>query len=144
MSILEWPAELPRPERDTWSNQRQDARLKRQSDTGPQSYRRRFSNPGKQVALSLLVNRNGKAIFDNFFEYDTKMGSLLFWMPDPTTEGWAMQMSDGSPMLISGGPDDGKPILLSAMWLCTFGDQIPTETVIGTEFRMSFNVTVIP
>lgn len=144
MTVPVWPAELPRPERDTWNVQRQDARLKRRSDAGPVNYRRRFSSASKSVRLSVILTRDGKAIFDTFFDLTTDGGVTPFWMPDPTTDGWALTTSDGAPLLIAGGPDDGKPILLAAQWLCVFGDQMPAETVVGTEFRISFSVEVLP
>lgn len=68
----------------------------------------------------------------------------LFWMPDPTTDGWPLLTSDGKPMLIAGGPQDGLPILMAGRWLVTFGKNLPAETVIGVDFRMSFGVEVMP
>ncbi|WP_440411157.1 hypothetical protein [Neorhizobium petrolearium] len=144
MTIAVWPSELPRPERNTWNARPQDARQKRQSDAGPPSWRLKFSNAAKMVSLSLLLTRDQNAVFDNFYQYETKKGSLLFWMPDPTTDGWALLTDDGSPLLISGGAQDGLPILLSAQWLCSFGDELPNETVQGIHFRRTFGVVVIP
>ncbi len=48
-------------------------------------------------------------------------------MPDATTDGWPMLDGDGNPVLVSGGPADGKPVLLSALWLVTFGKTLPTR-----------------
>ncbi|MCX2697076.1 hypothetical protein [Ochrobactrum chromiisoli] len=138
--ILEWPQALPRPERESWQLTSQDARRKRQSDAGPPAYRRRFSSASKLVSLSLILTRNERAIFDNFFHHECAEGARLFWMPDPTTEGWSLLTSDGAPLLTA----DGAPMLLSGSWLCSWGDQIPTETILGIEFRKSFNVVVLP
>jgi len=145
MTIATWPSELPKPDRDTWSRTDQDARRNRQSETGPPlPGRPRYSNAAKLVSLSLYLDRNEKAVFDNFFEFETRRGSLLFWMPDPTTDGWRLFHSDGSPILISGGTNDGEPLLLAARWLCSFGKTLPSEAVVGTRFRISFSVTVMP
>lgn len=144
MTVAVWPSSLPKPDRDTWNAQPQDARLKRQSEAGPPTWRRRFSNAAKMVSLSVLLDRDQNAIFENFYLYDTKQGSLLFWMPDPTTDGWFLYTDDGSPLLISGGDNDGAPILLGAQWLCSFGDTLPNETVVGIRFRRTFSVVVIP
>lgn len=138
--ILNWPSELPRPERSTWQLTPQDARRKRQSDAGPPGYRRRFSSAAKMVSLSVLLSRNERAIFDRFFHEDCGEGAALFYMPDPTTEGWPLLASDGSPILT----DDGAPILMGGRWLCSWGDEMPTETIVSVEFRKTFSVVVMP
>ena len=144
MSYPVWPSALPRPERRTWQATPQDARLERRSDAGPTGFRRRFSSASTLVSLSVLLSRNGKAVFDNFYKETTSGGAKLFWMPDPTTDGWAMLDSEGRPILVAGGPDDGKPVLLAALWLVTFGKDLPAETIEGVEFRKSFNIVVMP
>lgn len=141
MIILTWPEELPHPERNTWQLQPQDARRKRQATVGPPSYRRRFSRVPKLVTLSVVLDRNQKQIFDNFYHYDCAEGSALFRMPDPTTDGWPMLTSEGAPILTS----EGVPLLMSSIWLCAWGDQTPTETIQGQiEFRKTFSVVVMP
>lgn len=137
--IHDWPAELPRPERQTWQLQRPDARRKSQSDAGPPRYRRRFSSVPQMVTLSVLLSRQERQVFDTFF-VATGYGSELFRMPDPTTDGWRMLASDGLPILTG----DGAPVLLAATWLCSFGDSPPSEGIVGREFRKTFSVVVIP
>ena len=138
--IHEWPSDIPRPERSTWQLTPQDARRKTQSEAGPPRYRRRFSSAAKMVTLSVILSRNGKAIFDRFFHDDCAEGAHLFYMPDPTTEGWPLLAANGSPLLTSGG----APILLGGRWLCGWGDQLPAETVQGVEFKKTFSVVVMP
>lgn len=140
MTIPVWPDTLPKPERNTWQSAPMEARLKRNPETGPPGYRRRFSGVPRSVSLSILVGRSGKAEFDDFYNNTTKAGSLPFYMPDPVTDGWPLLYSDGSPLLA----DDGTPLLMAANWLCLFGDQLPTDTIVGVEFRISFSVTVMP
>lgn len=140
MSYPSWPAQLPRPERDTWRAQPQDARLKRQSDAGPPAWRRRFSSASTTVAMSVLIKRWQRSIFDDFFTLTTKRGSLLFRMPDPTTDGWRLLDGNGVPLL----DGSGTPLLMSGTWLCSFGGEPPVETVVGIEFRKSFTVEVMP
>lgn len=144
MTVPVWPTDLPRPERDTWGAEQQDARQRRQNDAGPPGFRRRFSKAAKKVSLSVQLSRDLKAVFDRFFDEDTKGGSLPFWMPDPTTDGWYLLTSSGERLLISGGVNDGKPLLIAALWLCSFGEQMPRETVVGREFRISFSLVVYP
>lgn len=140
MTYAVWPSQLPRPERSSWQSQPQDTRVKRQSDAGPPAYRRRFSLAATTVTLSVLLDRSEKAVFDQFWQITTRSGSGLFWMLDPTTDGWPLLTSDGLPMLDGAG----SPILLSAQWLCLFGDPTPRETIEGVEFRKSFAVVVMP
>jgi len=79
-------------------------------------------------------------VFDTFFQDQTRHGALPFYMPDPTTDGWPLLLADGRPFLTS----EGKPILLAARWLCLFGDTQPAVGVVGIEFRINFNVWVMP
>lgn len=138
--IAVWPQELPRPERSSWQNQPQEARRRTQSDMGPPRYRRRFSGVPRLVNLSVMLDRDQRAIFDTFFEHECAQGSLRFWLPDPTTESWPLFASDGRPLLTH----DGQPILMSGRWLCAWGEQLPTEAVIGIEFRKTFSIVVLP
>ena len=144
MSYPVWPSSLPRPERDTWSAVPQDARQKRRSDAGPKGYGRRFSSAARTVRLSMLLSRDEKGAFERFFREDIAQGAGLFWMPDPTTEGWPLLTSEGQPLLISGGAQDGMPILMAGRWLVTIGDELPSEAVVGVRFRLSFSVEVMP
>lgn len=135
-----WPAELPRPERNTWQETPQESRLRRRSDAGPVSYRGRFSSASQTVSMSIVVDRNARGRFNRFFEEETKKGALLFWMPDPTTEGWALGTTSGAPLLTS----TGARILMARRWLVTFGSNLPAVTVQGVEFRISFSIEVMP
>lgn len=87
--------------------------------------------------MSLLLSRSEKAVFDNFW-LDCAEGAHTFRMPDPTTDGWPVLTSSGAPVLLP----DGRPLLMSRRWLCSWGDQPPTETLVGVEFRMSFSIVV--
>lgn len=140
MTVPSWPSTLPRPERNTWQETPMEARLKRNPEAGPPGYRRRFSGVPEAVSLSILVDRNNKAVFDNFRKDLTKQGSLPFWMPDATTDGIPLLTPTGAPLLTGAG----EPILMSARWLCLFGEQLPASTIVGVEFRISFSVMVMP
>ncbi|MDQ0454721.1 hypothetical protein [Rhizobium paknamense] len=140
MTIPIWPESLPRPERNTWQRTSTDPRIKRPSDSAVPSYRRRFSAVARPVSLSILVSRANKAVFDQFYEEKTGYGTTPFYMPDPTTDSWPLLDDSGNPILT----DTGQPILLGEQWLVVFGDQVPTEAIVGVEFRISFSVTVMP
>ena len=88
-----------------------------------------------------MTDRNGKAVFDRFYEQGTAYGSVLFWMPDPVTDGWALNASTGAPLLTGAG----APLVMAALRLCSFGDEPPVETMIGdVGFRFAFSVVVMP
>lgn len=141
MSIQTWPSSLPKPERKTWSRTSQDVRRKRTPQNGASGYAKAYSKSSKQVSLSVVLSRAETAVFDNFFHEACSEGSLLFWMPDPTTDGWPMLTSEGQQILTA----DGAPLLMSSTWLCTWGDDLPVQTVEGqVQFRMSFSVVVVP
>ena len=139
MTVPVWPTDLPKPLRAGYSQERQDTRLRKASG-GPPGYRRRFSSAARLVTLSIEVTRARKAIFDNFYVVETVHGSKPFQMPDPTTDGVALLSGDYLPILTS----EGEPILLSAQWLCLFGEQVPSERLIGGRFEISFSVAVLP
>lgn len=140
MSYPVWPSDLPRPERSSYQLQPQDARRKRGFESGPPGYRRRFSAVAKMVNLSLILSAHHRAVFDAFYEVACAQGASLFWMPDPTRDGWPLLATDGTPLL---GPG-GVPLLTSARWLCAWGDTPPIETLQGLEFRKQFQVVVMP
>nr|WP_272212408.1 hypothetical protein [Marinicella sp. W31]MDC2878323.1 hypothetical protein [Marinicella sp. W31] len=140
MTILTWPSELPKPDRDGYQRQIDDPRGERPRDTGPRGWKRRWSSVSKSVSLTIDVDRSQKAVFDRFYEDNADFGSSLFWMPDPTTDGWPLLMPDGQPLLMH----DGTPLLMAARWLCLFGKPVPSETVRGIRFKIAFNVTVMP
>lgn len=140
MTVATWPSELPRPTRQNWRGQHDDPRLKKAASAGPPGYRRRYSSVARQVGLSIIVTRTGKAIFDTFHRQTTNYGALPFWMPDPTTDGWPMLTGAGEPVLTAAG----EPVLMSAQWLCLFGDAMPVETVKRVEFQIAFSVSVMP
>lgn len=140
MTIPSWPSDLPRPERPTWQRQPQDGRWPKQSDAGPMGHRRRFSGVAETVQMSVLLSRSEREVFDSFYKNDCAHGSLTFYMPDPATEGWALLTETGEPLLT----ENGTPLLMSAQWLCLWGEEPPSEAVQGIEFRKTFSVVVLP
>lgn len=142
MSVtLTWPADLDPPERSSWNENWMDPRAKRAGEAGAPRYGRRFSAVPKMVALSLICSRAQKGIFDRFLEQDTRFGTRLFWMPDPTTDGWGLLDEMSVPLL----DEAGQRVIDAALWLCSFGDDMPTTSVVEqVKFRISFSVVVLP
>jgi len=135
-----WPTELPKPQRNPYQAQVQDPRLRRRAESGPPGTRRRFSAAARFVSLSIDVSRAEKAVFDNFLEIETAMGSLPFLMPDPVTDGWNLLDPNGDQLLTP----DGDPLLIAAHWLCQFGETMPVETIRGIRFQITFPIAVMP
>lgn len=140
MTTLTWPASLPRPLRNAYQAANADPRLRKQSEAGPPGFRRAYSSVARSVSLSVVLSRAEKALFEQFHETDTQHGTLPFWMPDPTTDGWPMLDGAGNQVL----HESGQVILLSANWLCLFGDEPPSETLQGMSFTISFSIWVMP
>ena len=135
-----WPSQLPNPNRSGYQTQLQDSRLRRSGEQGPPGYRRGWSAVPCNVSLSIEVTRADKAAFDLFYERTTSFGTLPFWMPDPTTDGWLLLDDQGQPIQ----DQSGTQILLAARWLCVFGDSTPIFSIRGVRFGIAFNVVVMP
>lgn len=142
MSVtLIWPTELDPPERESWGAQWDDARAHRSGEGRPSRYGRRMSAVSERVQMSLICTARQRAIFKRFYIRDTRRGALLFWMPDPSRDGWPLATPTGAPLVTPGG----APLQISARWLCLFGRETPTEASANqVEFRMSFAVEVLP
>jgi len=135
-----WPSTLPRPLRDGYSEQRLDARLSKGGEAGPPGWRRRWSSVAQKVAMVLDIPRSILGDFERFWIDDLSEGTLPFWMPAPTSDGWPLLSPAGTPVLLP----DGRPLLVSRRWLCLMGDSTPVTTPKGVRFRVSFSVTVMP
>lgn len=95
------------------------------------------------LSLSLILDRNQRAIFDRFFHTTCREGSINFWMPDPTTDGWQITTTANVPLLIDAA--SGIELEARAIWLCAWGDQLPVETIVQqVKFQKSFSVVVLP
>lgn len=141
--IANWPVNLPPPQRDSWQYKPQEARRKRQNDAGPAGYRRRYSSVAKSVSMSLKLTHGQRAVFDQFFAETCQQGSVRFWMPDPTNDGWALTNEGNVALLVNA--ISAVPLEISEQWLCAWGDELPTETVVDqVKFLKSFSIWVLP
>jgi hypothetical protein len=138
--IADWPDTLPIPNRMNFQHGRQEARLKTTNDAGPPRYRLMSSAIVDPVQMTITVDRNGKEIFDAFYLVTTARGSLPFWMPDPTTDGWQI-LDEASETLLD---ENSEPLLFSEEWLCMFGDTPPAEVINGLRFDISFTIGIMP
>jgi hypothetical protein len=140
MTVPIYPTELPPPNRSGFQFELGDGRRRTRPEAGPPRVRRKFSSAADQVALVSDLTRDQYARLARFWRDDTAGGSLPFLMPDPTSNGWPLLSSDGLPLLAG----DGSTVLVSAWWLCIFGERPPAFTVVGLIHRTQFTVAVMP
>jgi len=80
-----WPASLPPPTVDGFSEQRQRNVAAFQPDVGPPRYRRRSTAAAVTATITLVLDKDALADFDEFFETDLADGTLPFDMNHPRT-----------------------------------------------------------
>ncbi len=140
MNYPRWPASLPLPLRDGFNLAFGDGRSMTQPDAGTPRIRRRFSKAAKMIAMTVILTRGQLAVFETFFDETLKSGSLAFIMADPTTNGWPISDEAGNPLT----DEAGNPLTMVADWLCVFGQALPSIAIAGVEFRVSFQIMVMP
>jgi hypothetical protein len=138
--IPEWPPELPRPMRDSYQQTAGEARLMKKNDSGPPGTRRRFSSVADTVSMTVDLSRNQLARFDRFYNEEVAQGSKPFRIMDASLSGQRLLTDEEVPILT----DDGHPILIEETWLVLFGQQLPSRSVIGVRWRVSFQLSVMP
>lgn len=140
MSYPRWPAALPKPLREGLSDTAGDGRKMTQPDAGTPRVRRGFSRAAKPVSMTLIVTRSERAVLETFCEETLKNYALAFVMADPQTDGWGICDEAGNPLT----DEAGNPLTMVADWLCLFGNPLPTFTPAGVDFRVSFQIMVLP
>jgi hypothetical protein len=134
-----WPADLPAPIRDDYGVTLGDNRRFTQGDAGPPRPKGNRSKPTRGVAMTLIATRNQLARFERFRD-DVGYGAVPFLMPDYGTHGWGLASEDGAPLMTEGG----GVLLLDAWFTCLFGQRAPAISVTGLNFRITFDLLVLP
>lgn len=135
-----WPAELSRPLADAFQRQRGENRRISQGDQGPPRVRRGMSKSVDTVQIALYLSYDQKARFYRFHDEETEEGALPFLMP-----GWAKQ--DQNLLTVDGlylTDENDVPLLLDDTWPCLFGQSRPNDVVMGVEWRVTFDVIILP
>lgn len=141
MTVPWYPDTLPRPRRDGHSRTLADGRQATKNDAGPPRVRRRFSSAPAAMQMVIDLTLDQRMRFFRFWEEDTRFGSLPFWMLDWATDGVALMAETGDVLT----DEFGRPLAIDAVLLCMFGtDQPPAETLIGVDFRVSFQLSILP
>jgi len=139
MTVVSWPSDLPPFLREPYTASIGDTRVRKAADGVP-GYKRRFSRQARSVSLGMELTRDQKAVFDLFFDQQTGGGNAVFTLPDPTLHGVTLQDGRGFAILTGGE----APIEVSSTWVCLFGDELPSETISGGRYVVTFNVWVLP
>lgn len=142
MSVPAWPPDLPqRFQRDGYSEAAADGRIRQKMEAGPPKVRRRTSAAVRPVSASVVVDDDGLARFNRFWEEEVAQGSLPFWLPAQSLDGFELGTADGDTLLA----DDGTPIVIVAWWLAIFGEGAPkTVQADPCSWRISFDIEVLP
>lgn len=141
MTLSWYPDELPRPRRDGYSRTLADGRQATKNESGPPRVRRRFSSAAAAMQMVVDLTVDQRMRFFRFWEEDTVLGSKPFWMPDWTVAGIELGTEAGDVIT----DETGRPLVIEAVLLCMFGtEQPPAETVLGVDFRVSFQLAILP
>jgi hypothetical protein len=138
--MILWPIDLPRPMRSGYQRGLPDGRLSTRPEAGPPRMRRRFSSAVSPMATTFTLTLDQRMRFWRFWE-EVGGGTLPFVAPDWTLDG--QTITDGSGLVIT--DDAGSPILVTAPALMMFaGDQAPSESLVGVEYRITVQFSILP
>ncbi len=140
MPLVQWPFELPLPMRAGFAKSRLEARRASRPDAGPKRSRRQWSKVGQSVSMMLDLSVDELARFDLFYNEETKEGSLPFAMAEPGKDGHGL-LNEVDFVLTD---ENDNPVLIASTWLCLFGEQLPSDGVIGVRRRLNFDLAVLP
>ena len=139
--MARWPDELPRPKRDGYGSQAQDARARRTVRAGPPLRRRMFSAAARMVNFTLVLDPDQALRFDHFVHVTLKAGTQPFRMAHPDRDGRPLMTADGVPLLT----EDDSPLLVACERTWVFGDEMPVEGPLKGHLRdVSFTLAEMP
>lgn len=81
-----WPVTLPQSSLLGLTDQRQDARLRSETDAGPVKLRKRYSAAVRRISASMILSGTQRQAFDSFYVNDLEEGVLSFDWEDPVTK----------------------------------------------------------
>ena len=140
MTLPSWPTELERPLRDGFSQQIGDNRRRQKADQGPPRMRRSTSKAIETIGMSFMATADLRDRFWRFYREEVGSGALPFLVPDWGRDGLVLWDSSGIVLT----DEDGTPLLIAATWVCVFGDRLPGDVPVGVEWRIQFDLVVLP
>ena len=140
MTMPSWPSELLRPLVDGFEQAKQDNRIIARSDRGPPRVRRGMSKVAEAVSVAFYCTDDHKARFDRFHIEETELGAWPFLVPSWVTDNHELLTADGINLL----DHEDTPLLIAATWVCLFGQSMPSVVPMGLEWRISFDLVILP
>jgi hypothetical protein len=141
--VVAWPSDRLPIDVDvsSFSLSRSDSRLRSSMSQGPAKVRRATSAAPMPVAVSLTLNTDQAALFEQFYEVNLNGGVEPFTLPDKRYDGQPLLDSSGNPLL----DGSGNPLLISASWLARIADATPQQSAVsGTVYRYSLQLEILP
>lgn len=137
-----YPPELPQfVTSDRFQKGAGDGRLRTRMGSGQSKVRRLTGMPVKPLSAQAHYSRGELGRFWTWWEDDLRGGSLPFFMRNQIIDGRALLDDDFEEVT----DEDDNPILITAWWLCLFGEGQPTETALGAElYRVAFELEILP
>lgn len=141
MTIPVWPSELPqRSLVQPFQSSARGNRLRTAPDSGPAKQRRRGPLV-RPATIAILVDQDGRARFDRFFDEDTDSGTAPFLFPDQQFDNYLAQNDAGLVL----EDETGAPIIIESWWLVQFGQNQPAFTAVSGHFyNVQFDLTILP
>lgn len=142
MTVPFWPSDLPqRMLQEGYSEGSRDGRLFQAMEKGPPKVRRRTRLAIKPVQMTTIVDFDGKARLERFFEEETGGGSLPFFFPDQSADGFGISDDLGGALLTV----DDEPLIIESWWLVMFAEEPPTYPPEGgLYFKPTFSLVILP
>lgn len=143
MAALVWPDRIPsRLYRAGASLPLEDTRRRFETSAGPGRLRRKMSTAVRPVAGVIDMTAAEYAWLQVFYRDTTKGGVLPFWFPDAERRDMPL-LSDETMLGVYATGE--SPLLLSAWWLCQFGQEPPSpQPGAGGRMRVQLSLVVLP
>jgi hypothetical protein len=140
MSMPSWPVELKKPLSDGFQQAREDNRRIMRAERGPPRIRRGSSKAAEAVSVAFYCSHDQRARFDRFHIEETEEGALPFLVPAWGVDNHDLLTADGLNLLTH----DDVPLLIASTWVCLFGQTMPSVVAMGLEWRVSFDLVILP
>lgn len=140
MTLPSWPTELLRPLVDGFQHAKQDNRIIARSERGPPRVRRGMSKATEAVSVAFYCSDDHKARFERFHVEETDVGALPFLVPSWIVDNHDLLTAEGLNLL----DHEGTPLLIAGTWVCLFGQSAPSTVPMGLEWRVSFDLVILP